>query len=343
MSYSVEKALHLYGFKSAAEKNAFENLFKNALSVNSISSVFPEVASFNELARDLLTLVKVTQKYFVNRSGTQERWEVNWNNDTTKWMQTYSSENSASLKTLNITDAIIPQNMNPDIICILGATKASMTGRFNYATKLVEDGLNFKQIVLSAGERYATAKADGDLTEIANYFQLSSIEKVTETHIIKHLFDHSIFNSSPVQVMDTPRGNLPRPTTQTTMIDLSNWLKENDYLDKKVLFISSQPNVLYQKAIITQVLRSSDTDIDFEVVGANYNGESIQPAIAALGSYLYAQTPNVLIMLNETISEYKVIELFNEIYSSQPLIYEEALANKLIGLISDPLINGQDL
>lgn len=328
MIYSVYEALDKYGFSSLQQKQALENLLRDASILETIENRFPSSSSFNQFAQDILDLVKYTQDRFVIRKGTQERWHVNG----LDWMNYNQTGKYELLKTLDMIHELAPQKSETDILCILGSTSPTMKGRINFASSLVKNGLKVKFVVLSAGERYAIEKVDGNLQAIVDYHNLTSQAQVTETHIIKYLFDQSTLNSYPVQVIDTPRGNLPRPTTQTTMLDLASWLKENSYIGQNIIFVSSQPNVLYQQSIISEVFRFTDTKVDFEVVGAPYSGDNIHSVIASLGSFIYVQTPNVLISYNQTISDPEVINLFREIYSSQPLIYDNAFANKLIGL-----------
>lgn len=87
----------------------------------------------------------------------------------------------------------------------------------------------------------------------------------------------------------------------------------------------------YQEAVIKEAMRNFDTPINIEVVGAAYNNDNVQPIIEALGSFIFAVTPDVLIKSGEKIKDPELINSFRELYEKQPLIYknlEHNLFNK---------------
>lgn len=323
MTYSFYQALNQYDFTSDNKKQALINLLQQAEIDISFNKTYH---NFNAFTGGILSFVSATQDKFVIRKGFQERWEVN----PLEWMQHNQTEKFEFLKTLDIITSFEPITWKVDVLCILGSTAPSMKGRIDYAVSLIDKGLEVKQIVLSAGERYANTGQDGDLEIIASYNNLISTAQVTETHIIKYLYEYSILNNSyPVHIIDTPRGELTRPTTRTTMVDLVQWINKQSEQVNNVLFISSQPNVLYQKAVISEAFRHLEANVFFEVVGNAYKGSSLQAAIGALGSYIYAQTPNMLISYGEPITDRSIIDSFKEIYKSQPLIFNNAIASQL--------------
>lgn len=324
---SIYQILGDFGFKTIEQKAAIESLLKASSILEKEESLINKLAprsNFNDFAFDLLNFVKQTQEKFVIRKATQERWEVNGS----EWMDKISIDNSH----LQVIEEIKPNIRKADILCILGSTMPNMIKRLNYATLLIEEGLEIKEVILLSGERYANPKIDNKIEEVANYLNIDEPNQVTEAHLIKYIFEKSSLNGRyAVTVIDTPRNNLPRPTTQTTMIDFVKWYKDKNSTDKDVIFISSQPNIKYQEAIILQILRYSETQVNFEVVGPAFNGDRTHIWIGGLGSYIFANTPNILMEYKEVITDPKVINLFEELYYSQPLIYSDAIVNHLIG------------
>ncbi len=330
ITFSLYQAMNKFGFSSNQQKNALEILLKESsiLEVNeSFIDKFPPRNSFNEFALDMLTLVKQTQERFVIRKATQERWEVSG----AEWMQKITINKAALLNSLNVIKEIKPTVKKADILCILGSTMPSMMRRLDYATLLIEQGLEIKKIILLSGERYANPSVDNQIAEVATYFNLKEVAQVTEAHLIKYLFENSSLNRSyPVHLIDTPKNNLPRPTTQTTMIDFAKWFKSEDIDYKDVIFVSSQPNIKYQEAIISQILRYSEISVNFELVGPSFDENNFPLCIGGLGSFIFANTPNVLIDYKEVITDSNVNNLFKDLYYSQPLIYSDAVVNHLI-------------
>jgi len=323
-SYSFYDCLDYYGFSSDQQKVALEKLMQQAsiiLPHESLQDKFPPRNNYKELINDILEFVKLTQAHFTIRTGSQERWEVRPAN----WMEKNKEKSFQYLTILGFTETIKPKENNTDAIGILGSTMKSMKNRIKYTELLFENGLKTKNIILIAGERTVKVEIDGtneELKSIANNHHISDLSKLTETHLIKEIYNNSLLNNKPVYVIDTPARDLSRPTTQTTILELISWLKQYDNI-KNIIFVSNQPNVKYQEAVITEVFRNSDVKISFEVVGDSYyDNENLYPIIEALGSYIWAQTPAVLLKLDTTIDDPKVIASIKELYVKQPLVYQ---------------------
>ena len=201
-----------------------------------------------------------------------------------------------------------------------------MKNRIKYAELLFENGLKTENIILLAGERTIKVEVDGtkeELESIASNYHISNLGKLTETHLIREAYKNSLLsNKVPVYVIDTPARDLPRPTTQTTIVELIIWLKQHNDI-KNIIVVSNQPNVKYQEAVIKEVFRNSDVQISFEVVGDSYyDKENLYPIIEALGSYIWAQTPSVLLKLDTIIYDPKIITSYKELFAKQPLVYQ---------------------
>jgi hypothetical protein len=323
---SLYNTLNYYGFANQQQKDALENLMRQASIISpreSFQDRFPKRHDYNELVHDILEFVKLTQMYFVIRNGAQERWEIK----PQRWMEEDIAENFQHLRTLGFVEEIKPLNTTPDAFCILGSIRGDIENRLHYAGLLHTSGVHPQNLILLAGERIVTLEVDGtkqELTGIARNFNIQDLDKLTETHLIQEAYKNSAFyNKIPTYVIDTPARNLPRPTTHTTILELVGWLKQRDNI-RSITFVSNQPYVKYQAAIITEILRRSESQISFEVVGSGQvNKDNAQPVIEALGSYIYAQTPEVLFKLNRAVDDPKLIESFKELYSKQPFIYQD--------------------
>jgi hypothetical protein len=87
-----------------------------------------------------------------------------------------------------------------------------------------------------------------------------------------------------------------------------------------VLFVSNQPNVWYQCALIADIMPSN---VDFEVVGPKTNSkniqtsENIQTLVGALGSYLWAAMPRVMKDLGIQVISAEETLLAKSLYGSQ--------------------------
>ena len=264
------------------EKLKFSVVAKNSSSESSIESLdavcrnqleaLKSLCSFSGISinenfdgNEALKLVESTQKQFFNRKPKQERWE----NSPLEWITKNSGAVESFLKTLGFLDSIFPEKTEYDAVCILGAAGGTMKNRIKFLEKLVVDGLKTQKIVLLTGERYLTENIDGSAEELAvvsDYFGIE-LKKLTETHLFKYLYEKSKLNGNfELIVIDTPQRNGCRPTTQTTLEDFLKWQSNHSDI-QNILFISNQPSVKYQEAVISEVLYYYKSGLNFEVVG----------------------------------------------------------------------------
>jgi hypothetical protein len=203
------------------------------------------------LLEDILDFIQQTQEHFILRKGNQERWEV----QASDWMGKNTDEITKSVKELGFVEEITPMQKEIDAICILGSTFSSIQKRINYAGELIiRRQLTAKNLILLAGERKVSVNVDGDeqqLLQIAKKYNIDDLHKLTETHLIQAAYENStIYNKLQTFVIDTPAGNLPRPTTETTIVELLKWQSTHKDI-KRIIFVSNQPYVKYQEAIIS--------------------------------------------------------------------------------------------
>ncbi|MGI9215168.1 MAG: hypothetical protein ACR2HS_05970 [Gammaproteobacteria bacterium] len=329
---SLYAVLDYYGFDSPAQKAALRYLMQQAGINNPDFLLEHQVADQTELSKLILTLVRETQSKFTIRTGNQERWEV----ETSTWMKDEEQQQQilAALNTLKMTAPIPPRFQEREVISILGGSKKIMELRLAYADELfIDNKLPSKWLVLLAGERYVTLNIDGDKQELSNLANKlgKDIAKLTETDLMIAAYEASkLYGKFPEHflLIDTPKGNLPRPTTETTVADFCAWLRQQPEI-RKITFVSNQPHVEYQKAIIAQVFSKQAIKVDFEVIGPGYdvkivnnNAKQINYLVQALGSRIWAATPEVINTIGLDLSSPKLRAEYLELYKKQPLIYQ---------------------
>jgi Holliday junction resolvasome RuvABC DNA-binding subunit len=332
--------LDYYGFKKPEQKEALRYLMKISGIKNTDELLTRKINNSHELVDNLLSLVSATQDKFTIFSGKQERWDVR----TSDWMKDNKNQFKVieALKRLKMLDNVPPEFNTTKAICILGASTNAIITRFEYLEYLINlNILSSDWLILIAGERYATPDRNGDLID-GKFKDLTLLAKnlgkdvsqLTETDLIFNLYKNSkIYNKVATQIIDTPKKKLPRPTTETTVIELTKWLKKHPEVNR-ISFISNQPYVKYQQAIIAQVFEQEKIYIEFEVIGPEYKApilnnqaaDKIKYIVGALGGHIWASTPGIIDKLAVDI-EPRLVEHLLSIYAKQPLIYNN-LENK---------------
>lgn len=325
-NYSLYATLDYYGFNTSSQKKSLENLMHYA-NILKNDQKFDERYSLkstpNELLKDSLDFVQQTQGHFFSRKNTQERWKM----QESSWIQSNNDKIIEDLKNLGFVNAIAPYHKESDAVCILGATFSTMQDRINFIAEYLNSGkFKTKNIILLAGERRVTIGVDGTeqtLLGIAKKHDIGDLNNLTETHLIQEAFkDSTLNNKYQTYVIDAPAGNLPRPTTETTIVELIKWLNAHQDI-KKITFISSQPYVKYQEAVISEILKSY-SHIDFEVIGPEVNKDTKSfKILEGLGSYIWAKTPAVISQLGTFTNNDNILQEFKKLYSKNPLIYSD--------------------
>lgn len=330
--HNLNQALDYYGYRSDKQKQAVRYLYRLS-GVNDIGRMFDEETfDDNQLAAKITDFVGEGQSKFVRRKNDQERWHVG----TEDWMREPANHTGIAnaLNTLNLLEGRLPAQQDVDAVCILGATKKTMENRLNYAHRLLGDeSLDMpKYLLLLAGERYVTLGVDGseeELQQIARRLHFKGgLKDLTESDILIDLYRNSDLYAlldENFDLIDTPRNDLPRPTTETTVRKLCEWLRAHPNV-RSIVFISNQPHVDYQEAIISQVFAQENITVSFEVVGSEHilaDDKSRSTALAALGSTLFATTPIAIRDLKLNISDRTTINKLLELYGNQKLILSE--------------------
>ena len=316
---SKEEMLVRFGFVTEEQQKAFEDICEKA------GVALPDRFGTHEL----LQLVASTQERFVNRADKQERWET----EALDWMQQNEDHLKEDFINLGLVNAALPSKTHYDAVCVLGARRSEMEKRIKFVERLVKEGYYFDWVVLLTGARPATVGIDGtleEIEEIAQHFGINGSE-VTEAYIFKYLYEMSSLSKGHFNllVIDTPAKDGRRPTTQTTVEDFCKWCEGQPGKIEDALFISSQPHVAYQKAIIKEIFRQNNCDLSFRVAGDSYvpNDNSVKTLAGALGSYIWVASPNVLRSLNFEIEAENDLELFNKAYGHAPWLYNLRLCH----------------
>ena len=303
-SPSVDQVWDRLGFYDVIKKEALEKLC--------IEADIDLPASCD--AKSLLQFIVDTQKYFTNRKPKQERWEVS----PLKWMQKNPGLCFECLKNLGFTEDILPKNQNYNAICILGSTSPSMHDRMDFIEKLVANNKIFLEsckFFLLSGERYVSY-VDGKDEYLVAIGEKMGVKKemLTEALLLQNIFNNSPLSKRVESVLiNTPMKNGFRPTTKTTVQEFCQWMEDHNF-HGHVLFVSNQPNVWYQGALIADIMPSN---VDFEVIGPKTNSKNIQTLVGALGSYLWAAMPRVMKDLGIQVISPEETLLAKSLYGSQ--------------------------
>ena len=300
-NYDFEKIIEIYEIDTVQKKEAFKDLLV-------LSSIMPKNKNWEEAfpkdesISNILKLVSQTQMKFSARYG-RERWEVG----EIPWIANNEMKILNDLRTLGFVDEIKPKFKKFDAVCVLGAAKTSMIFRMNYLCDLIANKIiSTPRIILVSGERYVTERVDGtveELQQISDFFKIPDWKKLTEARLLEYLYAQSpLNNNKKIEkiVIDTPAGLLPRPTTKTTLEDLKKWLRKHPEI-RKILFISNQPYVLYQREIVRTILNSQPQMIG-KKIKIDIAGPAVQTSpfpkaqaiVEGLGSYIWARSPSVI-------------------------------------------------
>ena len=333
--------LDYYGFNTPEKKEDLRFLMEaSGVPVSELNILFDsERCTDEELLQRIIRFVNLSQSAFTGRTSNQERWEVahrDWIVDPAK-----ISKIRKALENLGLTKAVYPQSSAATYLAILGSTYHSMENRIAFAEKELREGrLKVERLILLTGERYAKLDSgeqsiDGSPQMLASIAKEKGkpVEKLTEADLFEHLIAHSPLSKKlPVTVIDVPRGKFRRATTETTVKALVEWLKGRE---GTITFISNQPYVDYQEAIIRAVFEQAgmlqnEQKHFFEVVGSgvNLNEENnqtvvLESLVAELGTTIYAKTPRVLKEMNLNIQDQSLKEKARSLFKAQEALLQQ--------------------
>jgi hypothetical protein len=220
----------------------------------------------------LASIVKETQQHWLRQAG-KERWQVD---------EICADKKDEILKIsqmLGQLDEIAPTKTHYRYAVILGATAKRVRTRLAYLIELYKKGIQFDEIIMLGSDRPLDAEIENevmlldtknpDLACKTNWTFNGALPK-TEFEMLKFIYDQADlpaqFKAVPTQIINTPmiknsNGTMRRPTTEDTIKTfLSLNPKSGD-----CLFISNQPYVSYQDAVVRTYLPQ---EFNLETVGS---------------------------------------------------------------------------
>ncbi len=332
--YSFNNILNYYGFTSTEQKYALKDLFERAEEKTfneSWNQFFLKNTTKDKAARSILNMVRASQNKFSLNRAHKERWEL----ETLEWMTKDEDAIMKDLTVLGFVEAIKPWRKNVDAVCIIGASKKVIEQRIEYAFSLIKSGLITPNIIFLTGERHLSIGVDGteeELSKLAEYFNLKDWSKLTEVNLIKKIYLESDLYKLNINttILDSSKRETRRPSTQTSILTLIDWLKEKNHITN-IVFVTNQPYIQYKSAVIDAVLREKKFTLNYEVVGDRAIRENNIKAISeGLGSYLWAITPIVLNNMNIEIQEPDLTKYFLDLYHKNHITMYRTIINNII-------------
>lgn len=178
------------------------------------------------------------------RSG--ERWDKQQETPLFAWIHENQTLLVDDLKAFGMIDAVVPNQKDFTYALVMGATKKSVTARFEYLAELLEQGYTFKYIVLLGGVR--------ELRDVEKENLPAPIQ--TEAQMMEYVYgqiptfkdQHMILVNAPmIQKAD---GTLTRPTTDSTLVHFAQEAPE----EGSCLVISGNPYNVRQTKVAQRIL-----------------------------------------------------------------------------------------
>ncbi len=207
------------------------------------------------VATECKSIVKETQAKWL-RKASQERWELN---------QSIEKGYHHIFKKLGMISSFMPSKEFYKYIVILGSTIPNMETRITYFIYLLENGLQFKNVVFLTGLR----KLNPIVDRVHAYKQTHKLETETDAArllVQSLLIDSGLLTVDEIQIVSADKFSGNRPTTADTA---RVWLNSNPS-EGSVLVISSQPFVGYQGFVMKNLL-----PIGFEVEAVGGSAPSL--------------------------------------------------------------------
>ncbi|MES1224614.1 MAG: hypothetical protein ABUT20_54485, partial [Bacteroidota bacterium] len=210
----------------------------------------------------LATIVAETQKAWL-RPKDRERWEIQ------ECFENYSTVILETAQALGIIEDLKPRQKYYDYALLHGSDIHDVKERLGYLIKLAMDEISFNSLIILSGPRPLDPTIENheilhqqhrDLKNKINW-NAKSKHPETEIEMIEYIFNQVVlpeglqvptyFISSPI--CKSSDGHIKRPTTATTV---ETWLATNPS-PGTCLAISNQPYVIYQDAVLKNLLPTS--------------------------------------------------------------------------------------
>jgi hypothetical protein len=266
----------------------------------------------------------------VNRKPGQERWEA----------ETSADFEQKSLLCQSLSEAwasakeMLPSQKNLGIVAILGASFSRMEERLAWTLHFLQCGYRIDHLYFLVGERYATIGVDGtqeQLEKVAQQYN-KAVSSLTETDLARFLASQAseLKNQNlSMTFIDTPRGQLTRPNTQTTVQDFLN-IYQQKHPNTFMTFISNGEHKKVQEAVIEAIAYGENLqNFSFAVIGPAYQGKTMAPVMRAFASWFWARLPleyakNPWLLSDEDRKQ------IDQNYQHSPLMHRLFKAKKII-------------
>lgn len=196
---------------------------------------------------DFDSVLKYTQKKWLQ--FPKQRWEFE---------PLFENKKEALLplfKSLELFETVNAKEKEYDLAILHGATLSAVKKRLSFLIQEYERGVRFHKIAFFTSDRPLEPSFEGP-----NQFESTLPCPKTEAEMILHVYQTTMLPSGmeniPYEVIVVSKNSqdtvqFKKPSTSDTAI---KWLETNPK-ERKLLFISSQPYVLYQHLAIKTVLK----------------------------------------------------------------------------------------
>lgn len=254
-----------------------------------------QLLDFLDLQHDgtLQGIVDVTQKKWL-RAQNKERWEIDEQSSANLSQEIY-----LLLDELGMFRECVPSNLNYDCAVVFGATLPTFRQRLAYLVKQWKEGVRFKSIVFLCGLRplQHSKETSFDLLDENNgvlpfrsdWAKPKNLPQ-NEAEMAKFVFDQAELPDQlrrlPVDyiaTLDQPNadGTFRRANTKDTLVQ---WIATDPFCSS-ILFVSNQPFIGYQAAIVQNLLPQTYV---YETIGAGSPyPSSIAVCLDTLARWLY--------------------------------------------------------
>jgi hypothetical protein len=242
----------------------------------------------------LADIVRQTQKYWLRPKG-KEIWQV-----PEKKLK-HKKQILRCLVKLGCFKRVMPSKANYDCVVIFGGLFERMIQRFVYAWKLLQrQKIGAKQLVFLVGDRYLEPTLENYAVFQNNMrkYQGSIFDKKVRTvatpltendfphYILSHLKDLGNMKRMQKVIVQTPAGSFGRPQTSHT---IAEWLEKYEQKPRKCLFVSSNPYMGYQDAVVRRVIAQKKREMMVETVGPADQEATITACLDAIARWLYEE------------------------------------------------------
>ncbi len=186
----------------------------------------------------LHSLVSATQSHWMQKG--RKRWEF------TPITPSDAAQYLCCIKLLDCYDDILPKKKQYDYAVLLGATVPRMRSRLDFLKRHWDQGVRFHNLVFLCSKRPIDPLADGMITQCT--------EEEAGMSLIQEIIPNDILSNIQITCISVPLENKDEKSVFPNTADtIASWLKCSPN-PGNCLFISNQPFIHYQDAIIRSIL-----------------------------------------------------------------------------------------